>query len=833
MADMFSRDLLAEARETWTHSRHVVQVMELGPQLRTRLCGGLAAAAAGSLLTAFGAGGTTVAERTLTAAVFALGIGAAVIVKARRVMRDADATFGRSRMATAASRVHLYAWLAPSWLVLLPSTLFTLLSASGSHSAASVIAVVAAAQVWLAAIVCCWLSCPAHCRAIRQEHAEVPPAPAVWLALFTAGYNVAVLASLTLVPQPGSLGEVVLLGPPRLGGLSLLLVPMLVLATILAWLARSLDDSSASTLLGTIWLPLVYKLGGSLLPGCGDAYTFGCGGQAHMVHFTGALLSLLVFLMSLVHFQAAATITQSLVLLDPLLLTPAVACNTLLALVCGAVGSGRQPRTPQTISMGGVTMTASASAGGGDLTTSAVAVMATVLAVFQLQWRWRRGLPTNLLPLNRARDAATVASLVNGGVVVLSGSSSAGVYVVNLGLAASVAFSLASTWLGQRATSFTSRKWAPWERLGSGWQMLPQTGEGDADATRGASAMTSSQMQHVLDEEEEVKDTDLSYHAWLRKKEQAKAAVDRRVCFSFWRDAADDGGGHTVSAHDIDRCADIDDNEEEEEEEGDGGGQTAHGIGLELDALTIREILSEDVRVTFLGLDAGSVSASRVIDELHKLSSLSHSRREVGASSSAVGEGGGNISGDRSSIQCQFEVVEFACPAGELEPWLDDDIVGIQQAIHRALEHNGDSSSACQWTYIDRRDRHSKPLELVVRRWNRTFSISTPFSCGPRPFAKTGSGQTEHALTKVCGFSQEIRRSRLSPDAAECMGWAMRVNPALRSVFLQFTSIGGSLARGLALVRSEAANTTRLRTCTRRRVGCKLTRACMYILCVG
>ena len=66
-------------------------------------------------------------------------------------------------------------------------------------------------------------------------------------------------------------------------------------------------------------------------------------------------------------------------------------------------------------------------------------------------------------------------------------------------------------------------------------------------------------------------------------------------------------------------------------------------------------------------------------------------------------------------MQCKLEVVEFACPAGELEPWLDDDIVGIQQAIHRALERN-DSGSACQWTYIDRRDRHSKPLELVVRR---------------------------------------------------------------------------------------------------------------------
>ena len=70
----------------------------------------------------------------------------------------------------------------------------------------------------------------------------------------------------------------------------------------------------------------------------------------------------------------------------------------------------------------------------------------------------------------------------------------------------------------------------------------------------------------------------------------------------------------------------------------------------------------------------------------------------------------------------------------------------------------GGTGQNCTWAYVDCGDKSSEPLQLL-----------------------------------------EIRRSRLTPDAAECMGWAIQTNPTLRSVFLQFTTISGSLAKGLSV----------------------------------
>ena len=697
---LLGRDPAAELREAWAYGEHVARELELLPALRTRLLQGAAASVAGSLLVAVGAGGASPAERTVGAAVFAGTVGVAVLLQAKKVGRAAGEAFGggdrahppgraqhaaRQRMAAAARTAHLCAWLGPAWLVLLPSALVALLSAAGSTGVASVVAAVAAAQVWLAAIGYCWLSCPAHCRAIRREHAEVPPAAAVWLAIASGGYEVAALASLARLPAAGSLGEFALLGEPQLGGASLLLLPLAVLAVIAAWRVTALDDALASALLGAVWLPLVRKLAGTLQR-CG-AETHVCGGQMHMVRVTGGLFGLVLFLGAAVHFHAGATRSQSLVLADPLLLTPAVACRTLLALVCGTVGVG-----------------AAAESGGRDMSTSAIALLAVTLAVAQLQWRFRRGLHTNLLLLNRAKDAGSIASLMNGAMVLLGNSTSI-VVAMNISLVALTGIQLFNEWSHKHSLNT------------AGWHGLPQSDDAASPAEQGE------------------QDTDVSYHAWLRKKKRAASAVDGRVCFSFWRE-------ETTSAHDIDRSS-------------DALPEEAGGIGVELDSLTIREMLRSDgLQVTLLGLDASSVTAARLVDEL---------RKSNDASEKSTGRDALNL------LRCVFETVEFSCSAGELEPWLDDDIVGVQLAIHRAVQlqrrqqqqqqsGSGGTGRSCAWAYVDCRDKSSEPLQLL-----------------------------------------EIRRSRLTPDAAECMGWAIQANPTLRSVFLQFTAISGSLAKGLSV----------------------------------
>ena len=330
-----------------------------------------------------------------------------------------------------------------------------------------------------------------------------------------------------------------------------MLLPLLVTAVIAAWHSTSRDDALASALLGTLWLPLVRKLAGTLQ--CCGVETHVCGGQMHMVRVTGGLFGLVLFLGAAVHFHAGATRSQSLVLVDPLLLTPTTGCRTLLAIVCGTVGVG-----------------AAAESGGGDMATSAVALLAVSLGVAQLQWRFRRGLHTNLLLLNRAKDAGSFASLVNGAMVLL-GTSTSIVVAMNISLVVLTGIQLFNEW---------SHK----HRLNkAGWQALPRSDDAASPA------------------EQDLPDSDVTYHAWLRKKKCAASAVGGRVCFSLWRE-------DTTSVHDIDRSS-----EALPEEAGE--------IGMELDSLTIREVLRADgLHVTLLGLDAGSVSAARLVDELRKTS---------------------------------------------------------------------------------------------------------------------------------------------------------------------------------------------------------------------
>ena len=744
---MYSRDLLAEAREGWAYAHQVSRELRLGSQLRSRLGGGLTAAAGGSLLMTFGSGGTTTTERALGAIVFALGIGVGVIVRTRRVQRDVDHALGRvagshmqhntDRISRMVTRLHLCAWLAPLWLVLLPSMLFAVLSACGIRSAATTVAVVAAVQIWVVAACYGWLACPTCCRPIRHGHVSVPPAPEVWLALATSWYTVTAVGSLVLLPLPSSVGERLLFGAPRLGWLSLLLLlPTAVLAVVGARLADSLDDSMTSALLGTVWLPLVRKLGGSLLH-CADT-SLVCGSQTHIVHVGGTLMSLLILLIAVVHFQAVATTTQSLVLWDPSQLLFTTAGNTLLAFVCGAVEEGHSQYRDVSVSRSSLLATS-----GRDLAGSAVALLAIVLAVLQLQLRWRRGLPTNLRVLNNAKDAAAVATLLCGLTVLLVPPSWV-TLVANFIMAALMVLLVTSACPGRQKTQAAcSRRWLPWERLGSGWQQLAQA-DNELDAAR-------------IEDVQIMRDTDLSYHAWLHKKAQAMASSDRRVCFSFAQDAQ---VGTESCALGLGRVQDHANTTHEEAID------TTEELSRELDTLTISEMLRcEGFRITLLGLDAASISALRLIGEVNKLSSHTADKARLGDRLRAIKTSGQ----DRVKLiplQCSFEMVEFACPTGELEPWLDDDIVKVQMAIshHAAHTLHANTRSACQqckWSYVECHNRKTKNLVLV-----------------------------------------DIRRSRLSQDAAERMGWAMQVNSTLTSVFLQFTAITGPLATGISSVRA-------------------------------
>ena len=739
-AGMYSRDLLAEAREGWAYAHQVSRELRLGSQLRSRFGGGLTAAAGGLLLMTFGSGGTTTTERALGATVFALGIGVGIIVRSRRVQRDVDRSLGRlarsqhntDRISRMATRLHLCAWLAPLWLVLLPSTLFAVLSACEFRGAATTVAVVAAVQIWIVAVFYGWLACPTCCRPIRHGHVAVPPAPEVWLALATSWYTVAAVGSLVLPPVPSSVGEGLLFGAPQLGWLSLLLLlPSAVLAVVGARLAELLDDSMISALLGTVWLPLVRKLGGSLLH-CVDTYLV-CGSQTHILHVGGTLMSLLMLLIAVAHFQAVATTTQSLVLWDPPQLIFTTAGNTMLAFVCGSVEVGHSQYRDVAVSGSSLLATS-----GRDLAGSAVALFAIVLAMLQLQLRWRRGLPTDLTVLNNAKDAAVIATLLCGLTVPLVPPSWA-TLVANVIVAALMVLLVTSTCLGhQKMRATCSRRWLPW-KIGSGWQRLAQTDD-ELDAACNNEA-------HI------IRDTDLSYHAWLHKKAHAMAASDRRVCFSFAHDAeVGTEGCAALGAH----------------EEAVG---TTEERSSGLDALTISEMLRcEGVRVTLLGLDAASISASRLISEINKLSShIPDKTRLVDRLRAMLISGQDRVK--LGTLQCSFEMVEFACPTGELEPWLDDDIVNVQMAIshHNAHTLHANTPSAChqcKWSYVETHNRKTQPLVLV-----------------------------------------DIRRSRLSQDAAERMGWAMQINSTLTSVFLQFTAITGPLATGISSVRAS------LKTC--------------------
>ena len=248
--------------------------------------------------------------------------------------------------------------------------------------------------------------------------------------------------------------------------------------------------------------------------------------------------------------------------------------------------------------------------------------------------------------------------------------------------------------------------------LGIGWLFASEAGAARLCSGRASGGRRWQALPQGLDESLEADDSDVSYHGWLRKRSVAVASGGR-VCFSFWRSRS---GG---SAFDMDRDDD-DDND-------------AAGSVRDLDTLTIRELLQSEVSVTLLGLRATSVSAERLAAQLRSA----------------------------QRVLCSFEAIQFACAAGDLEPWLDTAIVATQQALFAAQakgkwEVPEVRKMPTSWSYVDGRDSASAPMQL-----------------------------------------REIRRSRLDNEAAEAMGFAMQANPTLRSVFLQLTPIRAGLAAGI------------------------------------
>ena len=169
-----------------------------------------------------------------------------------------------------------------------------------------------------------------------------------------------------------------------------------------------------------------------------------------------------------------------------------------------------------------------------------------------------------------------------------------------------------------------------------------------------------------------------------------------------------------------------------------------------------------------------------------------------GGGSDAAGEAAARTSERAKIISCRFELVQFAVSALDPEPWLDEELVALQQLLlglgqpaTSLLPADGDGEGSVHGAQDHSHHGSNNSKNLPNPMWE--------YREGPNDQEQGGEGGGDGARGKGARRQMEsVRRSRLSEEDAVTLGGAMRANDAtLHTVFLQLTPITAPIGSAL------------------------------------